>query len=144
MTSVIIPAAKLPSFLSLCHTVFLIAYLSLGVEIKGATSFSWQGKSQVAGVCYHCGGRLSKLSLRYNSSTNIRTCISLLFYVHTRYSLYVPFSQIVRQGPLEWFIRFAICKNVIGVIANNCILRTYVLSSIFPSVLLSNGFQFCT
>ena len=97
MTSVIIPVALLVSFLSFCHTVFLFAYLSLGVAIKGATSFSWQGKSQVAGVCYHRGGRLSKLSLRYSSSTNIRTCTSLL----STYGI-LPlrtFSRIMRLGP---------------------------------------------
>ena len=97
MTSVIIPVALLVSFLSFCHTVFLFAYLSLGVAIKGATSFSWQGKSQVAGECYHRGGRLSKLSLRYSSSTNIRTCTSLL----STYGI-LPlrtFSRIMRLGP---------------------------------------------
>ena len=33
--------------------------------------------SQVAGECYHRSGQLSKLSLRYSSSTNLRICTSL-------------------------------------------------------------------
>ena len=88
MTSVIIPVALLVSFLSFCHTVFLFAYLSLGVAIKGATSFSWQGKSQVAGECYHRGGRLSKTLL---ALFLVRTYAFALAYItlRARYSLYV-------------------------------------------------------
>ena len=48
MTSVIIPVALIVSCLSFCHTVFLYAYLSLGVAINGAMSFSWQGKQLIS------------------------------------------------------------------------------------------------